>query len=164
MDARIEVDSEQGVGSTFTLSLELPVNKVAYRAEDTFDVNHDLTGLTILLAEDNPVNQLLAVSLLEDNNACVDVAEDGLEAIEKCNNNDSYDVILMDVQMPNMDGLSACRKLRASGVSLPIIALTANATPEDRKKCIAAGMTAFMSKPFNVTELLTVIKEAIRTP
>ncbi|MEQ3696158.1 MAG: response regulator [Pseudomonadales bacterium] len=162
MGANIQVESEEGLGSTFTIGLNLPVDHSHYEADTSLLSDTSLEGLHILLAEDNPVNQLLAVSLLEDNGATVDVADDGLEAVEMCTDDDVYDVILMDVQMPNMDGLSASRSLRDTGITLPIIALTANATPEDRQKCIAAGMTEFMTKPFNVNELLAVIKRATR--
>ena len=162
MGANIHVESEKGVGSTFTISLKLPLDHGHYEADASPESDISLEGLHILLAEDNPVNQLLAVSLLEDNGATVDVADDGLVAVEMCTDDDIYDVILMDVQMPNMDGQSASRVLRSAGITLPIIALTANATPEDRQKCIAAGMTEFMTKPFNVNELLAVIKRATR--
>ncbi|RMA82597.1 response regulator [Umboniibacter marinipuniceus] len=162
MDANIDVSSEQGIGSTFTISLTLPIDQAEYQTDETQANNADLSGLHILLAEDNPVNQLLAVSLLEDNNATVEVADDGLEAIAMCTDNESFDVILMDVQMPNMDGLTASRALRDQGITLPIIALTANATPEDRKHCLEAGMSEFMTKPFNVSELLSVITKATR--
>ncbi|WP_298632574.1 ATP-binding protein [uncultured Umboniibacter sp.] len=160
MGAKINVESQKDVGSTFTISLKLPIDHNHYDAKAAQEPDISLAGLRVLLAEDNPVNQLLAVSLLEDNDATVDVADNGLEAIAMCSNNTHYDVILMDVQMPDMDGLSASRVLRDAGLTLPIVALTANATAEDRERCLAAGMTEFMSKPFNVTELLTVIKRA----
>jgi PAS domain S-box-containing protein len=117
--------------------------------------------LRILLAEDNAVNQKLAVRLLEQMGYRVDVASNGLEAIESVKRQ-KYDVILMDVQMPEMDGLEATRKIRSNQhFKQPhIIAMTANAMQGDREMCIAAGMNDYVTKPIRVDELVAALKIA----
>jgi CheY-like chemotaxis protein len=110
--------------------------------------------LRILLAEDNPMNQKLATRLLERMELSPDIAGDGLEAIA-ANDREAYDVILMDVQMPELDGLEATRRIRsAGGDHRPwIIAMTANAMEGDREACLAAGMDDYLSKPIRPDEL-----------
>jgi CheY-like chemotaxis protein len=104
----------------------------------------------VLLAEDNPVNQKLAVRLLEKQGHSVAVAHDGQEALELQSKN-AFDLILMDVQMPRMDGLEAAQAIReiekATQKRIPIIAMTAYAMKGDRERCLAAGMDAYVSKP-----------------
>jgi CheY-like chemotaxis protein len=115
--------------------------------------------LRILVAEDNKVNQALARRLLEKEGHTVTIACDGLEAIAAFER-DTYDLILMDVQMPNLDGLAATqaiRKREAGRQRTPIIALTAHAMSSDRDQCLAAGMDAFVSKPIQVGELWEAI-------
>lgn len=109
-------------------------------------------GLRVLLAEDNPINALLARSLLEREGCTVDRAANGSEAVEAASVA-GYDLILMDVRMPVMDGLEAAAALRARGVSTPIVALTADTFADDRKACIAAGMDDFLSKPLDPAAL-----------
>jgi CheY-like chemotaxis protein len=117
--------------------------------------------LRILLAEDNAVNQKLALRILEQMGYRADVASNGIEAIESIERQ-IYDVILMDVQMPEMDGLDATRNIRKlATVTQPyIIAMTANAMEGDREMCLAAGMNDYVSKPIRVNELVDALMKA----
>jgi PAS domain S-box-containing protein len=122
-------------------------------------------GLKILLAEDNPVNQKIAVAALCKLGHSVDAAENGAEALKLLEKN-SYDLIFMDCQMPVMDGYEAARRIKSSdsgkwSVEIPIIALTANVMAEDRIKCAACGMSGFVSKPFKKDELAAAIAKAL---
>jgi CheY-like chemotaxis protein len=119
--------------------------------------------LRILLAEDNQVNQKLALRLLDQMGYRADIASNGLEAIESIERQ-TYDVILMDVQMPEMDGLDATRRIRRLvKVTQPhIIAMTANAMEGDREMCLAAGMDDYISKPIRVPDLVKALDEAHR--
>ena len=115
---------------------------------------YDLNGLRVLLAEDNAINQQIAVELLEGVGVSVDVADNGREALEKLLNstdNPPYDVVLMDLQMPEMDGYQATARIRAEArlAHLPIVAMTAHAMAEDRDRCLAAGMNAHVTKPID---------------
>ncbi len=120
--------------------------------------------LKILLAEDNLVNQKLAVRLLEKQGHTVAVAQNGLEALAHLKNS-SFDVVLMDVQMPEMDGLTATRAIREqerhTGKHLPIIATTAHAMKGDRERCLEAGMDEYLSKPINARELYQTISQVL---
>jgi CheY-like chemotaxis protein len=129
--------------------------------QERFTIDPELAArhpLRILLAEDNPVNQKLARRLLERMGYLVDLAENGLEAIESLDRTD-YDLVLMDVQMPELDGLDATRRIRARWPERPvrIVAMTANAMEGDRETCLAAGMDDYLSKPIRPEELATVL-------
>jgi CheY-like chemotaxis protein len=117
--------------------------------------------LRILLAEDNSVNQMLAVRLLRGLGYTADVAGNGVEAMEAIDERE-YDVVLMDVQMPEMDGLEATREIRSrsAGGGPRIVAMTANAMAEDRDECLAAGMDDYVSKPIRVEELVSALERA----
>ena len=117
--------------------------------------------LRILLAEDNAVNQKLALRLLEQMGYRADVASNGLEAVESLERQ-AYDVILMDMQMPEMDGLDATRAIRKlHNIAQPrIVAMTANAMQGDRELCLAAGMDDYVSKPIRVPELVQALRNA----
>ncbi len=121
--------------------------------------------LRILLAEDNAVNQKLAVRLLERMGYRPQVAGDGLQAIAALER-DAFDVVLMDVQMPELDGLDATRRIRATWPDRPvrIVAMTANAMADDREACLAAGMDDYVSKPIRVDELVAALERADPTP
>ena len=108
--------------------------------------------LRILMAEDNPINQKVALSMLKRLGYRADVAVNGLEVLQALQRK-SYDVILMDVQMPEMDGLEARRCIRASGLNTQIIAMTAHALEGDREECLQAGMNEYISKPIRMEEL-----------
>jgi signal transduction histidine kinase/DNA-binding response OmpR family regulator len=116
--------------------------------------------LKILLAEDNSVNQKLALKLLERMGYRADIATNGLEVLEALKLA-SYDLILMDVQMPEMDGLEATRQIRAKGLNVRIIAMTANAMQGDREMCLAAGMNDYVSKPIQVKELQSALERTV---
>ena len=126
-----------------------------------------LAGLRLLLAEDNPVNQQIARELLVRQGAQVDVVEDGQQALDQVAAAEvPYDAVLMDMQMPVMDGLEATRALRRfhDDRALPIIAMTANAMDNDREACLAAGMNAHVAKPFAINDVVAVILHCIAPP
>ena len=115
-------------------------------------------GARILLAEDNDINREVAVAILQHVSCVVDVAEDGEQAVSKATSNE-YDLVLMDVQMPKMDGLEATQIIRRSLPSgkLPIIAMTANVFSDDKAKCHAAGMDGFIAKPVDPEDLYSLL-------
>ncbi len=171
MGGEIGVESVEGVGSTFwfTVSMEISdeesYNK-QHQEEDTSqeDKIRMQLKLKILLAEDNKINQKVAMLNLNNMGYQVDIANNGKEAVEKFKNGD-YDIIFMDVQMPEMDGVEACKKIREiennsdSTKKIPIIAMTANTSDDERKKYWEAGMDDYISKPFKRKELVEILKK-----
>ena len=155
MGGSIAIDSKHYQGSTFTFRIP------AIRCEAPREMKvlaqagpRNGTQLRILLVEDNAVNQMLAMSMLQKLGFPADLAKDGEEGVEKVRTG-GYDLVLMDMQMPRMDGLAATRAIRDMiGIRQPrIVALTANAMDSDRQACVDAGMNDFLSKPFQVAEL-----------
>jgi CheY-like chemotaxis protein len=125
-----------------------------------------LEGLRVLVAEDNEVNRILIRKILEKSGCTVALAVNGVEAVEMIREH-TFDAVLMDVQMPELDGLAATRIIRAAGMTgLPIIALTAHAFQHDVQECLAAGMNAYLSKPVHAQTLRAALAEASgwRTP
>ena len=124
-------------------------------------------GARILLAEDNPLNQQVASELLRDAGFAVDIADDGRiacdMALAACNAGQPYDVIVMDMQMPGMDGLEATRRIRASplGAAVPIVAMTANAMLGDKERCLEAGMDGYISKPIMVDQMMAELNRVL---
>ncbi len=166
MGGTIAVASQAGRGSTFTFDLPLdlaanhaPAANGALPASLTEeDIRHALQGKKILLAEDNEINQEIALELLRGFGAEVDLAVDGQQAVNAAVQT-AYDLILMDIQMPIMDGYEATRQIRAATPPnlAPIIAMTANAMKEDRDRCLAAGMNGYIAKPIDLAELKQVL-------
>jgi CheY-like chemotaxis protein len=120
-----------------------------------------LRGKNVLVAEDDSINQLIAKHLLTAMEATVDVASDGLEAIEKVKTNE-YALVLMDIQMPEMNGMEVTEHIRKElKKDIPIIAMTASAMPGEDKKCLQSGMNAYLGKPFTLKKLADVIEKTM---
>ncbi|MCU0937919.1 MAG: ATP-binding protein [Burkholderiaceae bacterium] len=162
MQGRIEVKSEPGRGSCFRLSVPLQRGQLAAAPPPTaVRAAAASSGLRILVAEDNAVNQILMQSILKQLGHFCDVVANGVEAVAQVQVAD-YDVVLMDAQMPEMDGLAATRAIRALDLpvaAIPIIAVTANAMAEDRQAYLAGGMNAYVTKPIDVNELAQLLTQ-----
>ena len=179
MNGTIWVDSEINKGTTFTFDIELKwaaqqsggviVNGITpsdlklliVEGKETEDVP-DFSDVTLLLAEDVDINREIFITLLENTNVKIDIAENGLIAVQKFTANpEQYNMIIMDVQMPEMDGYEATKTIRALDLpkakSIPIIAMTANAFKEDVDKCIACGMNDHLAKPVDIKVVIEKI-------
>ena len=164
MGGTIEVQSEENQGSTFIITLPLEIaEKDELVEKKEFIENADITGLNLLLAEDNELNAEIAQVQLEEAGAKVTVVKDGKQALELFEKSEpgTFDVILMDIMMPVMDGLTAVRAIRASdrkdAGEIPILAMSANAFEEDAKKSIEAGMNAHLAKPLKIEQVIAAI-------
>ena len=165
MGGDMGVTSTQGQGSTFWFTVraeEAAVTAPAPLVElpPVRNSGDPLRGARVLLVEDNDMNQIIATDFLSDAGCAVDVAGDGSVALDMLARG-TYDVVLMDMQMPVMDGVTATREIRRDPRfdALPIITMTANAMEQDRRACLAAGMNAFVSKPFDPEEFLRVLAQ-----
>ncbi len=168
MGGRMWVESEPGQGSQFHFTAVLatppqetvPIGRIVLNAPANGLSGKHPRKLEILLAEDNPINQRVAVRILQKHGHRVEVASSGREALSALERS-SFDMVLMDVQMPDMNGLEATAAIRTkeklSGEHLPIIALTAGAMEGDREKCLAAGMDDYVAKPFQTEALMSVL-------
>ncbi|GAB6140448.1 hypothetical protein JCM14076_11770 [Methylosoma difficile] len=154
MGGKIWVESEEGQGSSFTFSFIAPQSRQAASSPAPSLARSSLAHLRLLLVEDNLINRTIASKIIEKLGIIPDTANDGLQALEKARQH-RYDIILMDMQMPNMDGLTATKHIRAMDIEQPyIIALTANAFYEDQLDCRQAGMNDFLSKPINLDKIV----------
>jgi PAS domain S-box-containing protein len=178
MGGRIWVESEEGAGSSFIFEVVLeraPVQEgAAYESPgikaDKAAETPDLSGVKIILAEDVEINREIFIALLEETHITIDIAENGAIAVSKFRENpEKYDLIIMDVQMPEMDGYEATRTIRAMDTpkakSIPIVAMTANAFKEDVDRCLEAGMNDHLAKPIDEKSVLEkIVRYSGRSP
>ena len=128
------------------------------------DEHFDFSGMRVLFAEDNELNQMIAEAILTEKGLDVEIAKDGVEAVEKMKTAPAgyYDLILMDIQMPKMDGYEAAKQIRAMDdkgkASIPIVAVTANAFEEDKKTALDAGMNGHLAKPYDIAAIMETLK------
>ena len=169
----IEAESKLGEGSKFTVTLEYRIADKSYYEQDTekssdMDETDRINGKHVLLAEDNDLNAEIAEFILEDMGLMVDRVEDGVQCVARIEQKPAgtYDLILMDIQMPNMDGYKATQAIRRladkekSGI--PIIAMTANAFEEDRKKALEKGMNGHIAKPVDIEKMRKILQNTFK--
>ena len=168
MGGTIEIESAPGVGTTVRIEFENRISEAVDPKEELENTaSVDLSGKKILLVEDNELNREIATEILEEEGILIDTAEDGDIAVEKMKTAKpgQYDLILMDIQMPRMNGYEATRAIRnlpdpyASGI--PIVAMTANAFDEDKQNAAAAGMNGHIAKPIDIPKLLNTLSEIL---
>ena len=164
MGGDIKVDSELGKGTTITITVEFPIatKEEHATADKEGTLKHDYAGKRILLAEDNDLNAEIAITLLTENGFDIERAKDGAVCVNMVKEKpaDYYNLILMDIQMPNKNGYKASeeiRNLEGRRAFIPIIAMTANAFDEDKQKAAAAGMNGYIAKPIDVGALIETI-------
>jgi len=174
MNGEIDATSVPGQGSTFRFALQLPVAEQAAPVErDNEDLHADVIAkiaalgrpLRVLIADDDATNQLIAAKMLQNYDIQTDTVSNGVEALEAASRS-SYDIILMDMRMPEMDGLQATRAIRALGgplANVPIVAFTANAFAEDVQACRDAGMNDFVVKPVRKKVLIQMISRMLES-
>ena len=157
MGGTIAVDSRIGEGTDFIIDLPYVPAQLPERIDELPEREITIGDVSVLLVEDNEVNRQVAQGLLVRLGSRVTIARNGEEALNAVRADGSFSLILMDMQMPVMDGLTATRALRADGIAIPIVGLTANAFASDREACLAAGMDAFLTKPVTREKLAEAI-------
>jgi len=170
MQGSISIASKVGSGSAFRFNIILDIvqaNDYPIKEEKPTEAMIDCTKMTFLVAEDSEVNRIIAKDIFESFHADIEFVNDGIQCVEKFTANpEKYNIIFMDIQMPNMDGLEATKKIRASGIKrakeIPIIAMTANVFQEDINNTINAGMNEHIGKPLDVNIIASVIKEVTK--
>ena len=169
MGGTITLESEYGVGTTFVIRVPFKIDLDADKREEQKDISEkSIKGLHILLAEDNELNMEIAEFLLQNEGADVTKAWNGQEAVElfRKSGPGGFDVILMDIQMPRMDGYKATQAIRhlpdKDKACIPIVAMTANAFEEDKRDAVAAGMNGHIAKPIQIDKLLSMLAEVLR--
>lgn len=168
MGSNIELESDLGKGSTFKFTLLLEKSSVhKLEKKDNNNIKFDFSGKKVLLVEDNELNIEIAKTILEMNKFIVEVAENGQIAVDKFTESEAgyYDLILMDIRMPIMDGLTATKTIRnlnkADAMTVPIVAMSANAFDEDMKKSIESGMNGHISKPIDLNKLYLLLGDLL---
>lgn len=163
MNGSIDFESKPGVGTTFFIDIPLTELPQSEQVKTDCIDGHDLRSLNILVAEDSKANQMVVKLMLEKAGHHVVVANNGKEAIDLFHGSHvQFDVILMDMSMPVLCGIDATKQLREEGYQLPIIALTANAMSEDKKRCLDAGMDDFVTKPIRAVVLKKTLQRHVK--
>jgi CheY-like chemotaxis protein len=165
MGGAIRVESQVGVGSTFEFTFTAGAADAPKPVTEQI-LNTDFTGLRVLVAEDNRINQMVTTRMLQKMGCQVDVAADGAAAVRSVENK-RYDIVLMDLLMPEVDGTEAAKRIRrmaGARSAIPIVALTASASPEMRLQCLEAGMNDFLAKPMELQALCRVLDRWCRRP
>ncbi len=163
MGSTVKIESDVGIGSRFYFDLELKPASVGRVNQNTGKKDRNLKGRRILLVEDNKINIMVCKQVLEKADLVVDVAFDGLMAVNMVREN-NYDVVLMDIQMPVMDGYTSAMEIRKFNTTLPILALSASVFLEVKNKIFQSGMNGFVFKPFNPEDLFNRIEEVMDLP
>jgi CheY-like chemotaxis protein len=169
MGGTIDVKTKQGEGTTLTIRLSFETAAPEEQPDEEREKGNrtDFRDVRLLLVEDNPINQEIAVMLLSNEGFLVDCAEDGQAAVDAILQAEpgTYDAVLMDIQMPVMDGYQATRTIRAlddpARAGVPIVALTADAFQEDQKKAYDAGMQGHIAKPIDMKQMLDTLKSIL---
>ncbi|PQJ78825.1 response regulator [Polaribacter porphyrae] len=159
MHSKVKIESEYGKGSTFSFDLEL--KKADDKKEEiliTEKKEHNLANKKVLLVDDNLINVMVGKQILEKEKILVNVANDGLSALNKCKENE-FDIVLMDIQMPVMDGYTATKEIRKFNTKMPVLALSANVFIEIKDKIEECGMDGFIFKPFTPEDLINQIEK-----
>jgi len=160
MGGTIGLHSEPGVGSCFWVELALDAATVEGRPTTGTSLMARLDGVRVLVADDSEINVEVASRILAQQGALVGTAGDGAAAVAAVQRQ-AFDIVLMDLQMPVLDGCAAAEAIRAQGLALPIVALTAGALVSERQRALGAGMNAFLSKPFQPAELLALVRSLV---
>ena len=160
MGSKVHIDSEDGKGSHFYFEVDLKIASNKDLKDNNLKIKYDFIGKKVLLVEDNLINIMVGKQILEKAKLSVEVAENGLEAINMVKEN-RYDIVLMDIQMPVMDGYTAVKEIRKFNKELPIFALSASVFNEVKDKIEDCGMDGFIVKPFDPEDLLNRIEDAI---
>ena len=167
MGGKIDVESELGKGSKFSFVIEYKIaNRIYYKKNrnETLDFEREIQGKRILLAEDNDLNAEIATTILEDMGLVVERVRDGIQCVSKIEQMSAktYDLILMDIQMPNMDGYKATLAIRRlkdqDKANIPIVAMTANAFEEDKKEALSKGMNGHIAKPIDIDKMIETLE------
>ena len=170
MGGTVAVESKIGVGSKFTVTIPCRIaseDETQAKRDTTSSDKKSLLGVKILLTEDNDLNAEIAAELLQEEGCTVDRAKDGVECVDMLEKaaNGTYQLVLMDIQMPVMNGYDATKKIRRmedpQKADIPIIAMTANAFSEDRQAALDAGMNDHVAKPINMNVLVPTIRKYI---
>jgi CheY-like chemotaxis protein len=162
MGGTIQAQSEIGHGSTLYIEVSLPRSEAPEERQDSPE-KCDFTGKTILIAEDIEINREIIAALLEPTGIAIEFACNGKEAVDMFTTGD-YDLVFMDIHMPEMDGYEATRRIRAieAAKQVPIIAMTANVFKEDVEKCLQAGMNGHVGKPLDLNEVLKILGKYLK--
>ena len=166
MDGTISVDSEEGKGSEFVVVIPCKISETS-AASASQATKRDFSGKRALLVEDNAMNQTIAEAILRESGFDVAIASNGLEAVEMMEGSPSghYDIVLMDIQMPHMDGYEATARIRSledpQKAHIPIVAVTANAFEEDANRALSAGMNGHLAKPYDIPAIMETLSNLI---